>query len=324
MALLLALPAGCGRNRADDDFAVAIVNGLNITASDIGIHMAQAEEMLEWEHYMMYGEWDILHTNVHLSGVTFGRAILEEAVRSAAFYTLFHDYAARLDIALSAFDQQMIDNEINRFIEHYGEAELNRLLREDGFRDYNHLAQMYASQQLLFTLLREVASNPAEFAQFAHLIPEEAIPELIGAKHILLAFSGFDSEDDALIAARGLMDRAWAGEDFDELIREYGQDPGMRSFPNGYSFTFGNMVSEFEEATLLLAIGEISGIVRSDFGFHIIKRTEPVIEDFYLFHDTQPRTLEDRMMEAVFKGLELMVENAEIEFLPELDNMGRK
>ncbi len=72
--------------------------------------------------------------------------------------------------------------------------------------------------------------------------------------------------------AETVVRRANSGASFDKLIEEYGQDPGMKSSPDGYVFTYGEMVKPFEEATYALAENKISDIVETDYGYHIIKR----------------------------------------------------
>lgn len=61
---------------------------------------------------------------------------------------------------------------------------------------------------------------------------------------------------------------------FAELADEYSEDPGRASYPTGYIFTPGTMVSEFENAADALEYGEISGIVESSYGYHIILRRD--------------------------------------------------
>ena len=150
-------------------------------------------------------------------------------------------------------------------------------------------------------------------------MPEE---ELLAAKHILANFANFDSEEEAEEFANELLARVNAGEDFDMLVAEYGQDPGMHMNPQGYTFTEGAMVPQFEQGTRDLEIGEISGLVRSEFGFHIIMRVEPD-ETSIMRAPGAPevRTLEDRMMEAIFLGIQAMVDDASIEFLPALEDI---
>jgi hypothetical protein len=63
---------------------------------------------------------------------------------------------------------------------------------------------------------------------------------------------------------------------FDELMNEYSEDTGLESNPDGYTFTSGDMVQEFEDATRALEPGQISDIVESDYGYHIILRLDPL------------------------------------------------
>jgi peptidyl-prolyl cis-trans isomerase C len=67
-----------------------------------------------------------------------------------------------------------------------------------------------------------------------------------------------------------------AGGDFDSLMAEYGEDPGMQQDPaktNGYELGAAtSFVQEFKDAALALAnVGDTTGLVASDYGYHIIK-----------------------------------------------------
>ena len=70
-----------------------------------------------------------------------------------------------------------------------------------------------------------------------------------------------------------MLEKAQNGEDFEKLIEEYGEDPGMENNSVGYIVRRdGDFVTEFEEAVInLKEEGEISGLVATDFGYHIIK-----------------------------------------------------
>ena len=90
------------------------------------------------------------------------------------------------------------------------------------------------------------------------------------AKHILLSTVDENGSSQKELADK-LLARAKSGEDFDALVAEYSEDPGSLYYPEGYYFTAGEMVPEFENTTRLLGMNEI-GICESSYGYHIIMR----------------------------------------------------
>jgi peptidyl-prolyl cis-trans isomerase D len=96
-------------------------------------------------------------------------------------------------------------------------------------------------------------------------------PEQIRASHILLKTEG---KDDAEVKARAeaLLKQAKAGADFAELAKKNSEDEGTA--PNGGDLDFfgrGKMVPEFDQTAFGLKPGEISDLVKTQFGYHIIK-----------------------------------------------------
>lgn len=90
-------------------------------------------------------------------------------------------------------------------------------------------------------------------------------PEQIQASHILVATK---EEADAILA------ELKQGADFATLAKEKSTDPGSKD--NGGDLGFfgkGAMVAEFEEAAFALKVNELSGVVQTEHGFHIIKKT---------------------------------------------------
>ncbi len=126
------------------------------------------------------------------------------------------------------------------------------------------------------TPLRSIVNLIEEKAVFSTLNPVilyyseqpaaiEASKAYIQAKHILV-------EDEKL--AGEIYEKAISGEDFDALVNEYNIDPYMQQNPTGYIFTKGQMVEPFEKAAFALDYGEISKPVKTDLGYHIIKRSD--------------------------------------------------
>jgi peptidyl-prolyl cis-trans isomerase C len=74
--------------------------------------------------------------------------------------------------------------------------------------------------------------------------------------------------------ARDLKARADKGEDFGKLVKQYSEDPGSKDKGGEYKFPRGRMVPEFEAAAFSLKTNQISDVVESQFGYHIIKLLE--------------------------------------------------
>lgn len=87
---------------------------------------------------------------------------------------------------------------------------------------------------------------------------------MIRASHILV-----QTEDKAKFLAEQLK----KGADFAKLAREYSMCPSRAQGGDLGYFEKGQMVPEFEKAAFALRPGEVSGAVKTDFGYHLIKRS---------------------------------------------------
>ncbi|MFM2129013.1 MAG: Peptidyl-prolyl cis-trans isomerase [Pseudomonadota bacterium] len=101
----------------------------------------------------------------------------------------------------------------------------------------------------------------------------------VRASHILLMYAGSArsratrSKDEALAEIEALAARIKGGEDFADIARELSDCPsGQRGGDLG-SFGRGQMVRPFEDAAFGMAVGETSGVIETDFGYHLIQRT---------------------------------------------------
>lgn len=83
------------------------------------------------------------------------------------------------------------------------------------------------------------------------------------------------SKEEARKKAQAVLERARKGEDFVKLVAENSDDPGSKSKGGEYEFARkSGMVQAFEDASFNLKPGEISDLVETEFGFHIIKLEE--------------------------------------------------
>ena len=104
-------------------------------------------------------------------------------------------------------------------------------------------------------------------------------PEMVRVAHILISTKDLktnrpfteEQRRAALIKAEGLLKRAKAGEDFAQLVATYSEDPGSKQHGGIYAFARGQMALEFETAAFALQPGQLSDVVQTGYGYHVIK-----------------------------------------------------
>ncbi|WP_437677555.1 thioredoxin domain-containing protein [Sorangium sp. So ce131] len=110
-----------------------------------------------------------------------------------------------------------------------------------------------------------------------------AVPGLLGAKHLLVMYAGSRrspphitrTKDEARVLAEHLLRRAQRGERFEDLAAQHSDEPGAAARGGDLGkFPKGAMVPEFQQALENTAVGALSGVVETPFGFHIILRTQ--------------------------------------------------
>jgi peptidyl-prolyl cis-trans isomerase D len=162
-------------------------------------------------------------------------------------------------------------------------------------------------------LLREVDVEESDILAFyeAHKA-DFTMEEQRNARHILVQLAP-DASDAEVASARkkaeDLRARVAKGEDFSAVARASSDDIGSRA-DGGSTGLFGRgvMAPEFETAVFGMKVGEISDLVRTDFGFHIITVTEIKPEDMKPYVDARGE-VEQRLRKE--KAEELYFELAE-------------
>jgi peptidyl-prolyl cis-trans isomerase C len=171
-----------------------------------------------------------------------------------------------------------IDQQIKQFKAQMGSDSLPAGMTETELRQ-NLDDDLTINQYFEKTLIESIQVDSSEMLQYFAGHPEQFVgQEQVHARHILFRFTP-DSSDSLKTAVRkkaqGVLDDVKKGQDFAELARKHSEDPG--SGPNGGDLGFfgrGRMVKQFEDAAFLLDPGQVSGLVESPFGYHIIKVEE--------------------------------------------------
>ncbi len=146
-------------------------------------------------------------------------------------------------------------------------------LREDAKSD------MRVAKMLEAEVNTKVAVEPQQVNTFYQQNPDKfQQPERVRASHILIRTeekADAKTKETAKAKATDLLKQVKSGKDFAELAKQHSQDPGsaVQGGDLGF-FQQGQMVGAFERAAFALKPGEVSEVVETPFGYHIIKMAE--------------------------------------------------
>ena len=161
----------------------------------------------------------------------------------------------------------------------------------------------------------KVAVKPEQVTDFYSKNPDQfKQPERVRASHILIMVPK-GSDDAAKTAARtkaaDILKDVKAGKDFAALAKQHSQDPG--SAPKGGDLGFfqqGQMVGPFNDVAFKLTPGQVSDLVETEFGFHIIKVAEKQVARTVPLDEVRPqleqyleRTNREQQTDAFVNGL---------------------
>jgi peptidyl-prolyl cis-trans isomerase C len=137
-------------------------------------------------------------------------------------------------------------------------------------------------------------------------------PEQVKASHILIKVEA-TADDAAKAAARKKIEdvrkKLTDGGDFAELAKEYSEGPsGPRGGDLGY-FGRGQMVKPFDDAVFAMQVNQVSEVVETRFGYHLIKVYDKKPEETLAYAEVKDRISERLKREKIQKGAQGYVEN---------------
>lgn len=191
-----------------------------------------------------------------------------------------------VDGQLTARMQQMVQlygNEKN-IIEQFGKT-LETLKSEVR----SQVREQLTAQKMQGKITENLKVTPNEVKRFFNQIPKDSIPEIpteVEIGHIVRLAKVTKAQKEEL--SERLLDykrRILAGEKFEDLAKEYSEDPGSRQYGGDLSWSArGKMVPQFEAAAMKLKPNEMSNVVESDFGLHLIQTLEIRGQEFHARH----------------------------------------
>ena len=250
--------------------------------------------------------WDTEMTE----GVTIGQYMLDQALDAAVLHALLRELAGQESLTPDPSIASGLDSDYAAMVEKRGEEQVIHMfwasmLTKELLTALNENSDLY--NQLREKRFGENSGHSPTDAEVNAYLDEAGRYRV---KHILLSTTDENRqplEDEAVIAqkkatADGLLAQLRAAEDpialFDDLMRQYSEDTGLESNPEGYTTRKGEMVPVFEETSLALKVGEISEVVDSGLGYHIILRLPMDPDEFrddcanYLFQQSLDRERE--------------------------------
>jgi Parvulin-like peptidyl-prolyl isomerase len=203
--------------------------------------------------------------------------LLDTLKRYCAVYTLAKQCGVKLTEEMNA----AIDEEIQVTIDSFGGEEGYNAALLETFMTADVYRKILENEELEIAV-REYLTN--EFT--SNIKADDAAVEadfnanFVRATHILIVRNNGLTDEENRKLAEDLHARILNGEDFETLQKEYGQDIGI-DYKNGYYITRGMFNEAFEDTAYALKDNEMSGVVESSVGFHIIKRLPLEIEYLY-------------------------------------------
>lgn len=239
---------------------VAVVDENIILKSDIDIQVAQAKE----------------------AGYSLDENLTCEILNQLIIDKLFVVQAGRDSIVVSTDE---VDSELNRRIEYfismfgstekleeyYGKTIFD--LKEE-FRD--DIYQQLLSDRMKSNVFSDLQVSPSEVFEFFEKIPKDSLPyfnaEVEIGQIVIFAEPTLMQKQAAKEKAQKIKEDILMGSDFGFQALLYSDDPGSATNDGKLGYVKrGDLVPEFEAVAYRLKVNEISDVVESEFGFHIIQ-----------------------------------------------------
>ena len=212
---------------------------------------------------------------------------------------LLEKYAEENNIAVGS---EGVDKQIKLIIDSYSsEEDFEKGLKDMGIdRKFleNYFRSLMLGSKIFNVVTADVIVTDQEVKQYYEDNKNTLflVPAKLKASHILAIFPWVEDNseeteegrEEALSKIEMVEDKLKDGGDFEDLARQYSDDgtSGENGGDLGY-ISKGQMVEEFEEALFSLDVGEVSEIVETEYGFHIIKATDRQEEYIQKFDEVE-------------------------------------
>ena len=313
-SLLCISSVGCSSKLNSTD-VVATVNGNDITVKQFQSTLALYKQSLE----SMYGStiWD---TEVE-EGVKYKDKFKDIMLDQMIDIEAVCEQARKEKLVPTKEEVDKAFDDLKKNID--ADKEYKNELKEMGIDDTylrNQQEQDLIIQKYKENFDKNVKITDEEMKKYYDEHKKDYYKDEVKASHILISTVDDNGKPlseakkkEAKKKAEEVLKKAKSGEEFSELAKEYSDDPGSAANGGdlGY-FTKGQMVQPFEEAAFSLKPGEISGLVESEYGYHIIKVYDKI--DKQLSFDEVKDQIKNTLMENKYmENIESISKKAKVE-----------
>ena len=265
------------------DQTVMLVNGEPVSWSkyyswiyDIANQLEQTYQVTDWNE-----------PREELAAVsadsTYGTYVRQTALDYVVQVAVIGQKAKELGVELTEEQRTQLKSTLDGYAERFGGQDKLEELLSDSYLTMDYFTEQNEAMILMNDLYEHLYGSNGENVPDEDVIACLKDQGYLYAKHILFRTVDDDRQplpEDEIAAKRAEAEEVLAQlsrcpqEDlpslFDSLMQQYNEDPGMLSYPDGYYFVAGQMVPAFEETVRTLEENGLSGLVETDYGFHII------------------------------------------------------
>lgn len=201
----------------------------------------------------------------------YGKLLVDQAMRDSIVVT-DGQINNEIDRRMDYFVQQI--GSMEKLEQFYGKTQ--NQLREEFF---DLIKDQMLQQQMEAQIQANISVTPKDVKEFFNSIPKDSIPYInaqMEVAHIVIDPEvSAKEEQETKAKLERIRERIVSGEDFGTLAYLYSEDPGSAAKNGDLGYVQkGMLVPEFAEVAFTLNVGELSQIVKSEFGYHLIEVME--------------------------------------------------
>ena len=225
-------------------------------------------------------------------------------------------------------DEQAVSAQLDKMKKNFpGDAEYQKALEMMNTSEADlkaNITQSMVIQQLIESKITpKIQITDAQAKEFYDTHPELfKTPEQVKASHILIKADASASEEDKAKARKKIEDvqaKLKKGEKFDDLAKQYSEGPSNTKGGDLGYFARGQMVKPFEDVAFSMKKGDVSDIVVTQFGYHLIQMNDKKPESTTPYDEVKAKIEEhlkkEKMIESVNAYIEKLKADAKIQIL---------